>query len=592
MRSLQEKFERFCENGTEKEELAHILHTLKGSAAMVGLQEVSALAHEMEDGLENLAHRSQRKVNQFGLKLGRLSEMLFPERDQEHEVDNLEKSGDAKVPSSPRRKRVKHAYELLAGIGRLRTLFESQIANSSSESWRWRSEADRELKLLSRSALNTVFCPIDELLAGLHELVESLLTAEGKKGRFETTILQQYVLRDMVPDLRASFIHLISNSIVHGLETPEERMEQGKDVEGIVSLRVGRHHDKLQIVLEDDGRGVDLSRLKEKVTQWHTQTDWEQLTKVEQLNLLFRSGTTLAEQLTVRAGRGVGLTAVRDAAKRLGGSVGFVNSNESSTAIKMEVPVPLFLAHCLEVVSCSMLFLVASYSVRSVENKSESGLNACHSLPRLLGLTEGQPGRGEAQVLLGSESACEVCEILGVSSSLVYPVPEVDNLHPAIVGLADHHTRSGLVYVVDLAQVGSAVSPGSAGNKVAETKARRVLVIDDSATTRSILLDVLARAGYSVEEAVDGEEGLRMLQSDKYDIVVSDYEMPHLNGLELLEAVRKEESELTNLVFLLFTSRDQDETFEKALLLGADKCLSKAYFDETKFLQTLRRLAP
>ncbi|MCA9776721.1 MAG: response regulator, partial [Candidatus Eremiobacteraeota bacterium] len=145
---------------------------------------------------------------------------------------------------------------------------------------------------------------------------------------------------------------------------------------------------------------------------------------------------------------------------------------------------------------------------------------------------------------------------------------------------------------VDLArlQVRGSGRAAAGPRKERAVSRERVLVVDDSETTRSILVEVLRRAGFSVLEARDGVEALDLLGEEKFELIVSDLEMPNMNGLEFLEKIRDESSPYASLPFLLFTSRDDTRSFQKAYLLGADRCLSKAHFQEAEFLGLVEEL--
>ena len=581
VRNLLESFETFRATGEGKDAILRLLHTLKGSAGMVGFQEEAERIHLLEERFASANHSDLEGMKELERALKEVISELQADRVSAEEVAAL----------SVRKAPFSLAQRLLASVSKFENLLDhwksARQTGVATKDLRIKTEMafGSELEELRKHSFRLAFGHPGDLFAGLEELVRVVAAAEKKNVRLQCRANANYLLREFIPEFRSALVHLLSNSVVHGLETPEQRKAAGKDPVGVIEVMVEAESNRLTLLVSDDGRGVDLEALE---ARYSAELDWSQLSDQDRMNLLFQQGTTLSRNTSVHAGRGVGLSAVKETAERFGGEVVF-ERRERGSCIRFTVPSPFFVMDCL-LVECGGNRLACLAG--SIERVEEIGEKELPSLCSVLNLDDKSPDPPRFVLWTDAEkkSGVSVEKCVGLRELVVYPMPELEGLPEAVVGLSDF--GQGRQLAVDLSRLGKTGSkkPSSRPRKERSQVVRNVLVVDDSETTRTILVDVLRRAGFHVVEAQDGLEALERLDEEKFKLVVSDLEMPNMNGLEFLEKMRDASSPHASLPFLLFTSRDDTRSFQKAYLLGADRCLSKAAFQEADFLGLVEEL--
>lgn len=583
LQSVLEGLQSYKASGLGLDRIKTALHTLKGSSNMMGLTDLASEFHHLEELFHTVLSPEDPKLPEAERALFAVAEKLqAPTKQAEHGGADSLLPAESALPVFQR---------LLGSVARLELLMEGAKTNSeqviAGEVWRLRELAFR-----------SIFTPTGHLFSGLRELSEVVGKPEKKKVQLTCRTATDNILRDYLVELRGALVHLVNNCVVHGVESPSEREERGKSPTGLIEIDIFQEDEYLCLEIQDDGRGVDLLRLQEIYERETGRADWESLGAEAQRNLLFEEGRSLKDSADLHSGRGMGLSAVKESVHRLQGKVFFKDSNVGA-CLRIEIPSPFFLSRCLLVRSRGRMFGVLAGSVQRVSisekerkdtpfpdvagcfgypDAADSGEQSYILWPPVEDLTERVPLEGFV-----------VSECLGLQDLLVYALPKLDGLSPSAVGTAE--SAGEQLFVIDLKELPSdARSRGRRRIAPTPVTRKKILVVDDSVTTRSILVDVLHRAGYHVEEATDGLEGRVALETKPFDLVVSDLEMPNCDGLELLKWIRSEESRVPGIPFLLFTSRDDIKSFETAHLLGADRCLSKGHFREGNFLRLLEQL--
>ena len=584
VQNLLESFETFRATGEGKDAILRLLHTLKGSAGMVGFQDEAQKIHLLEERFASADHTDLDGMKELERALKEMISELQPDRVSAEDVTAM---AVRKAPFSL-------AQRLLASVSKFETLLDhwrsARQTGAATKDLRIKTEMafGSELEELRKHSFRLAFGHPGDLFAGLEELVRVVAAAERKSVRLQCRANANYLLREFIPEFRSALVHLLSNSVVHGLETPEQRKAAGKDPVGVIEVMVEAESNRLTLLVSDDGRGVDLKALEARYSSEAQGLDWSQLSDQERMNLLFQQGTTLSRNTSVHAGRGVGLSAVKETAERFGGEVVF-ERRERGSRIRFTVPSPFFVMDCLLVECGGNRLACLAGSIERVEELGEKELPSLCSVLNL-GDNSPDPPRFVLWTDAHRKNGVSVEKCVGLKELVVYPLPQLEGLPEAVVGLSDF--GQGRQLAVDLSRLREAGSkrPSSRPRKERSEVARNVLGVDDSETTRTILVDVLRRAGFHVVEAQDGLEALERLDEGKFKLVVSDLEMPNMNGLEFLEKMRDASSPHASLPFLLFTSRDDTRSFQKAYLLGADRCLSKAAFQEADFLDLVEEL--
>ena len=449
--------------------------------------------------------------------------------------------------------------------------------------------------------------PFAETCAGLERTVRDLAREVGKHVRLEVHDGALELDRSLLQGLREPLLHLVRNAVDHGLEAPAERREAGKPEEGRVTLSARLVGGRVQVVVEDDGRGLDLGSIRQRARSRGLPV----LNDEGDARLIFLSGLSTAEAVTSVSGRGVGLDVVRAQVEALRGSVDLAFQPGGGTRFTLDVPLTLSTLRVLLVTAGGHTFAVAGESVarllrldpgdvRTVAGRrmwaTPQALVPLATLTAVLGLPEGTPRpRPNAMVLASGE----VRAVLGVDEVVAEQEVLIRGLGPRIRRgghvsgmavlpdgrLAALLNPASLVRAAEGRTAVSALFPAPAEKKAR----RRILLADDSMTTRTLERSILESAGYDVLACVDGQEAWERLQAEGADAVVSDVEMPRMDGFTLTEAVRGS-PRFGRLPVVLVTARAKPEDKARGLQVGASAYLVKSAFDQTQLLETLRQL--
>jgi len=473
---------------------------------------------------------------------------------------------------------------------------------------------------LMEGAKEVLLQPFSILFAGLSRMVHDLSRHLGKEVRLETEGEDVELDRRILEDLKDPLVHLIRNAVDHGLETPAERGAAGKNPVGTVRLRVLRR-DAGTVVLhvEDDGRGVPLDKVKAQAVMrgFLSQAEAEALSDEEALDLIFRSDLSTSPLVTDLSGRGLGMAIVKDKVENLGGRIRVTTEKGRGTTFELQLPVSLATFRGVLVGEAGRFFVLPTpyveavvrlrkEDVRRVEGTwtitRQGAVLPLHRLADVLGVaTSGdgafsEDGWGIAVVLQagGRRRALRVDAVLGESEvvlkSLGTYLGGVPNLWGATV-LGDGRVVPVLNPLDLVRRVGArpSVEAGKDAARAEPDRPWNVLVAEDSVTSRTLLQNILTAAGYRVQTAVDGMDAYTKLCQEPFDLVVSDVEMPRMDGFELTAKIRANEK-LKDLPVVLVTSLDSREDREKGVEVGADAYIVKGSFDQSHLLEVMARL--
>ncbi|MGK2858635.1 MAG: hybrid sensor histidine kinase/response regulator [Thermoanaerobaculia bacterium] len=460
--------------------------------------------------------------------------------------------------------------------------------------------------------------PCSYLLAALPAVVRDLTREEGKEAELLVRGDDLEVDRRVLDDLRVPLIHLLRNSIDHGIERPDVRVGRNKPRRGTIAITATLvEANRLELTVADDGSGIDIGKVRASAVRQGSITANEAagLSDAEVTDLVFRSGISTSPIVTDLSGRGLGLAIVREKVERLGGTVSVTSTLGAGTLFRILAPLSIEAFRGVSVDLAGRRFVIPTASVvrvirvkpeeiRTVENRQTLTLDErAVSVVRLrdvLGVTGPDAREREASrpaVVLrasGSEIAFLVDEVLGehevVVKNLGRQLARVRNVAGAsISGSGAVVPILNAVDLVRSATNGSlAESSGTARNDAPEHR-RRLLIAEDSITSRTLLKNILEGAGFDVVAAVDGLDALTKLKSDPFDLVVSDVDMPRLNGFELTARIRSDKK-LEGLPVVLVTSLGSPEDREYGITVGANAYIVKSDFDQGNLLEIIRRL--
>ncbi|SFN98584.1 hybrid sensor histidine kinase/response regulator [Nitrosospira briensis] len=465
--------------------------------------------------------------------------------------------------------------------------------------------------------------PFSSLLKTLPRFSRELAREQGKRLELMIHGGELEIDRRILEEMKDPLIHLVRNCIDHGIEQPGVRVSKGKPSQGTITLACSpKDSSTAEVLVADDGAGIDISMVKAAARKLGlvSSEEAEQLGEAEAAALAFQSGVTTSPIITDISGHGLGLAIVREKVERLGGSVIVKSSPNAGTTFHILLPLTLANSRGVLVHAGGQLFVIPSTSVervvripnkeiRTVENRatvlvdeqpvSLVWLSDVLELPRQIAAAE--PMNSVTAVVLGSglaRVAFLVEEILGEQEVLVKalarPLIRVRNISGASV------LGSGrLVPVLNVADLlESAVKrPAAApafGSQLPDTndeitKKRAILVVEDSITSRILLKNILESAGYQVRTAVDGIDGYTMLKAGAFDLIVSDVEMPRMDGFDLTAQIRADKH-FTELPVVLVTALESRQQRERGIDVGANAYIVKSSFDQSNLLEVIRRL--
>lgn len=456
--------------------------------------------------------------------------------------------------------------------------------------------------------------PVEQAFAGFPRLVRDVATKLGKTVSYELVGGTTEIDRDLVDVIKDPVMHLLRNAISHGIETEVERTRVGKAASGSVRVTAVGRAGGLQLSIRDDGAGVDLERVRKVAIETGVLNRSEEgsLDKQQLNELLFRPGFSTARSVDEVSGRGVGLDVVRKNVGRCGGSVALESTRGLGTEFIVRLPLNLTSMRmlltrvgseqfCLPINAVVRVLRVHRDDIKQVDSGLVCNVEGrpvpIERLSHLLGLRE--------PVSLAEKGPAIVVASGAAQAALL--VDAIDGEHELIVkGLGDHLGRvqnvagatvlaSGrivpLLNVGDLVEklVGERTPRALFGQSdKAKAKRRRILIADDSITTRTLESAILQAAGYEVDVATDGVDALTKLNQSNFDLVLSDLQMPRMDGLELVARIKGDPA-THEIPVILVSSLATEVDRARGLKAGADAYLGKTEFSQELLLQTLER---
>lgn len=457
-----------------------------------------------------------------------------------------------------------------------------------------------------------------DVVLGLPRFVRDAARQSGKSVRFEIHGQDTLVDRDILEKLEAPIRHLLQNAVDHGVESPDQREIFGKEPQACVSL-TARHRDgALWIEVADDGHGIDRDKLRRRIVERGLTTDEiaAGLSERELFDFLFLPGISTRDEVSLTSGRGVGLDVVQTIVQSEAGSL-LVGSEEGrGTRISLRLPITRSVVRALLVAIAGELYafplariertaIWAEQDLMTVEGRSYGWMDgdriALVSATEILELPRTQAvGEGLPLVVLrdgDDRYAVEVERFLGEGEFAVRALdPRFGEVpHVAATSL----TEDGLPVLIldpeDLVRSIHAMLSGGRrlGQRTVPTSttrpAVRVLIVDDSITVRELERRLLQNHGYEVEVAVDGVEAWNALRLGRYDLLLTDIDMPRMNGVDLIRRVRAD-GRLHRLPIMIVSYKDREEDRTRGLDAGADRYLTKSSFRDDSLVHAVKEL--
>ncbi|MGF6591528.1 hybrid sensor histidine kinase/response regulator [Pseudomonas sp. 2835] len=500
-------------------------------------------------------------------------------------------------------------------LGETQQILLQQASDLDEFGW----QASQRAQLLYDTALACRMRPFADVLTGQSRMVRDLGRSLGKQVRLEIEGEKTQVDRDVLEKLEAPLTHLLRNAVDHGIESPERRLVAGKPLEGQIRLRASHQAGLLVLEISDDGGGVDLAHLRQSIVerQLSPAETVAQMSEAELLTFLFLPGFSLRDRVTEVSGRGVGLDAVQHMVRQLRGSIELTQTSGQGSCFHLEVPLTLSVVRSLVVeVGAEAYAFPLAHIERTLELPAEAivqieGRQHFWHEGRHIGLVAASqllnrpPSQGEGQsikvvVIREREMLYGVAveRLIGERVLVVMPLDaRLGKVQDISAGaLLDDGAVVLIIDVEDLLRsVEKLLSTGRlerierGQRSVREAARKRVLVVDDSLTVRELQRKLLSNKGYEVAVAVDGMDGWNALRSEDFDLLITDIDMPRMDGIELVTLLRRD-SRLQSLPVMVVSYKDREEDRRRGLDAGADYYLAKASFHDDALLDAVVEL--
>ncbi|WP_213153298.1 hybrid sensor histidine kinase/response regulator [Pseudomonas carnis] len=511
------------------------------------------------------------------------------------------------------------AQEALADTRRLLSEAQALLAEKNAELDEFGWQAGQRAQVLYDTALACRMRPFADVLAGQVRMVRDLGRSLGKQVRLEIEGEKTQVDRDVLEKLEAPLTHLLRNAVDHGIETPEQRVLAGKPAEGLIRLRASHQAGLLVLELSDDGNGVDLERLRGTIVDRHLSPVETalRLSEEELLTFLFLPGFSLRDKVTEVSGRGVGLDAVQHMVRQLRGAVVLEQTAGQGSRFHLEVPLTLSVvrslvvevgeeAYAFPLAHIERMCDLAPDDIVQLEGRQHFWHEGRHvglvAASQLLQRPPGQSPSDTLKVVVIRERdavyGIAVERFIGERTLVVLPLDDrLGKVQDISAGaLLDDGSVVLIVDVEDmLRSVDKLLNTGRLeriarrSQQATEAPRKRVLVVDDSLTVRELQRKLLLNRGYEVAVAVDGMDGWNALRSEDFDLLITDIDMPRMDGIELVTLLRRD-SRLQSLPVMVVSYKDREEDRRRGLDAGADYYLAKASFHDDALLDAVVEL--
>ncbi len=476
----------------------------------------------------------------------------------------------------------------------------------------------RQTRELQRDLLRTRMVEFEGISERLYRVVRQASKETGKQVRLDITGGNIEMDRGVLDRMTAAFEHLLRNSVVHGIESPENRLSAGKPAEGQIEITLAQELNDVSVVFADDGGGLDLPRLREKAAAQGLIAPDAHISDAEAAQLVFEPGISTAREVSELAGRGIGMDVVRSDVVALGGRIETATQAGRGTNFKLVLPLTTAVTQVVMLRAGALTLGVPSNLVELVRRVSADELAAAYASGSLTVAGEAVPffwtgallqssvqsleskGRTLPVIIFRSAAqrvAMHVDEVLGNQEVVVKNLGSQLSRLPGLAGMSVLASGAvALIYnPVALAAVyGEQVRAWVGAQRkavkdlpvdaplpmdLAANAVPLVLVVDDSITVRRVTQRLLQREGYRVTLAADGLQALEKLQAERPTVVLSDIEMPRMDGFDLVRNIRSD-ARLSDLPVIMITSRIAEKHREHARELGVDHYLGKPYAED------------
>ncbi len=455
--------------------------------------------------------------------------------------------------------------------------------------------------------------PVSTVFQTFPRMIRDLSRQVGKDVEFVMNGGDNEMDRSVIEQISGPLVHLLRNCVDHGLEMPDVRLAAGKPPKGRLTLSASQQGGSILVEVSDDGAGIDANRVKASAVKKGiiTAEAAAAMTEREAIWLIFKSGVSTRAAITDISGRGVGMDAVREHVERMNGIIEIETHLGKGTKFTLSLPLTVATTLSLMVQSSGLTFalpvanVIRIMRIKSSQIGSASGRAVIHvdgrhlaliTLSETLGLKlEPSSSNSFLAIIVGSveeRTAFVVDAVLGTQEVMIKSLPKPMIRVPCIAGATILGTGE-IAIILNAADLSRTTSKSGVALETrltkAAVKAKTALVVDDSVTVRTLQKSILESAGYRVRMSFDGLDAWTILQNDTFDIVLSDVNMPRMDGFELTTKMRADPRTKDTPVVLI-TSLSSQEDREKGIRAGADAYIVKSMFEQERLLETIRGL--
>jgi len=510
---------------------------------------------------------------------------------------------------------VKQVFSLLSDI----TQNVSKTIYDLNSLYRSSKEDDMKMRLIidemESMVKNIRVLPISTVFNSFTRMVRDIANEKGKDIDFEIEGKDTCADKKIIEEIKTPLIHILRNAIDHGIESKEDRLMAGKSPVGKIMLSAKQDDNKVIIDVIDDGQGFNLEKIKDRAVSrgFLTQEDIDSMSDEAIMNIIFWPGFTTGDSITSISGRGIGLDVVKTKISQLNGKVKVISEFGKGSCVHIEIPVTLttlrvFLVKISEQIFAIPIQMITTFILkRQDEIKTNNGNrsivynNKILPLYYLADILDLEPlPRGEKETVLIIESddksiGLVVDKLLGdqdiLQKKLSPPLYKVKNVS-GITNLASGelclilNMQDILHYDFNKA-ITSPSTPKLLTSDILSYK--KILVVDDSMTTRTMIKNILMNIGYSVDTALDATEALVKLKINHYDLIISDLTMPKINGYEFIEKLKNDEM-YADIPVLVMSSIAKGLAVKKLQKFKIEGYIQKDLFNQTEFIQKIEEI--
>lgn len=498
-----------------------------------------------------------------------------------------------------------HAEKMVSLIKETSDLFKQMQENDSKL-----NSATSEIEGMVK---NMRILPLSTIFHLFPRMVHNIAKEKGKQIEFVTEGSDVAADKKIIEEIKIPLIHILRNSIDHGIELPKERKELGKNPVGKITISAKHRENKIVINVTDDGRGLDVEKIKQKALEKGllTPEELENIDEEHLVNLVFYPGFTTGDAVTELSGRGLGLDIVHTKISQLNGRVDIFSEFRKGTMVTIELPATMATIKTFIVSEQNQLYAIPTSSIKTVlridttDVFERDGKNyfvhnddviPVYTLSQILEL-ENKPRQANKYTLMivRSESSTIgiiieklVCDQEVLHKKLEAPLFKVKNIS-GITTLANGEIclilNVGDMFSATLPKkISSRIIASNKAIKMKENYSHKILVVDDSLTTRTLQKNILTSYGYRVQIATNAPDALTKMQKENFDLIITDNEMPIMSGLDFVKEIRKE-AIWENIPIIILTSMPESKWGKQFKEAGAQAYIQKDHFEQESFIR-------